>query len=124
MDELNQMPEVVLILKVIEHSYALIIIFDFDRDTVDKIVFCPRNDNHPLLIKYSKIYDNLFDFFQKQVAVEIEEYTGDPEHFKSFRDVQQLIDRLGNMKEFADIKLKPIDFNIIVSSSIHNCQFT
>lgn len=217
LDKLNKLPEVVPILKVIEHSYSLIVVFDFDRDNVNKIDlvssenfsgFCYQisgriyigaktsekevlatlvhelshyamkilfgnsskphfkedlavekkfqeiinecqslktnvpivervfqfykkqdfsaelivripemivfyHESQKLLEQVLKIYKNLYEFYKEKVLQEIEEFTQNPATFQATRDVQQLNERLGNLREFTEIKLKPLDVNFV-----------
>ena len=216
LDELNEIKSIIPILKVIEHSYSLVIVFDFDHDNVSKtdlnsdrstlgvcyfktgrlyigakssnketlgtlihelthyamqIVF--KNDGKPfaaadianreffnavvakcrameshnsivlpvfnsscydesfqsaeLIVRVPEMmafyhyddesslkaelkkYEKLADFYTNQVLGKIESFVKDPNRFQAVRDVQQLNDRLGNINELSNIKLKPFE---------------
>lgn len=217
LDKLNKLPDIVPILKVIEHSYSLVVVFDFDRDNVHKIDlmssenasgFCYPNsgriyigaktsekevlatlvhelthyalkilfgnsskpyfkedfegakqfqeiinecqsmdqnieivervfkfyelqdfsaelvvrvpemivfyqESQKLLEKVLKVYKNLYNFYKEKVLQEIEEFTQNPASFQAVRDVQQLNERLGNLREFSEFKLKPFEANLV-----------
>lgn len=216
LDTLNQIPEIVTILKVVENSSSLMIVFDFDRDNVHKIDllssdrtmgicylnsghlyvgaktsdaevistlihelthyamkilfdndaqpfyaddfaskqrfeeivdeckkiesnvpivrrvftagYAPARQNAELIVrvpemiafyyqnpkqlqKHLETYSNLVDFYKEKVVAEVEDFIKDSSNFQSFRDVQQLNDRLGNLREISKIKIQPSDFN-------------
>ena len=69
-----------------------------------------RNETDLLEKFFDQKYKNLARFFLTQIKTKLEDFYYDPGKFQSSRDVQQLNDRLGNIRELSDIKIHEIDF--------------